>query len=63
MLLVNPGSDVVVLPSFSYIGDLVPLSAVSVARSAVVTPRVSQMFPEHLEDIVTGFHPSLGVEG
>ena len=31
VLLVNPGSDVVVLPSFSCVGDLVPVSAVSVA--------------------------------
>ena len=36
VLLVNPGSDVVVLPSFSCVGDLVP--AVSVARSTVGSP-------------------------
>ena len=30
VLLVNPGSDMVVLPSFSCVGDLVPVSAVSV---------------------------------
>ena len=60
VLLVDPGSDVVVLPSFSCVGDLVP---VSVARSAVVFPGVSRILPEHLEDIVAGSHPSLGVEG
>ena len=31
VLLVNPTSDVVVLPSFSCVGELVPVSAVSVA--------------------------------
>ena len=63
VLLVNPGSDVVVLPSFSCVGDLAPVSAVSVARSVVVPPGVSRPLPEHLEDIVAGSHPSLGVEG
>ena len=52
-----------VLPSFSCVGDLVPVSAVSVARSAVVPPGVSRPIPEHLEDIVVGSHPSLGAEG
>ena len=33
VLLVNLGLDVVVLPSFSCVGDLVPVLAVSVARS------------------------------
>ena len=40
VLLVNPGSDVVVLPSFSCVGDLVPASVVSVARSTVGSPGV-----------------------
>ena len=61
--LVNPGSDVVVLPSFSCVRDLVPVSVISVARSAVVTPGVGRTLPEHMEDIVTDSHPSLGVEG
>ena len=60
VLLVNPGSDVVVLPSFSCIGNLVPVSAVSVARSSIVSPGVGRTLPEHLEDIVAGSHPSLG---
>ena len=69
VLLVNLGSDVVVLPSFSCVviwyrcrqcrwlvcGDLVPVSAVSVG--------VSWTLPEHLEDIFADSHPSLGVEG
>ena len=42
VLLDNSNSDVVVLPSFSCVGDLVPVSAVSVARSAVVTPGVGR---------------------
>ena len=63
VLLVNPGSDVVGLPSFSCIGDLVQVSAVSMARSAIVSPGVGRTLPEHLEDIVAGSHPSLGGEG
>ena len=59
VLLVNPGSDVVVLPSFWCIGDLVPVSSVLVARSAIVSPGVGRTLPEHLEDIVAGSHPSL----
>ena len=62
-LLVNPSSDIVVLPSFSGVGELVPLSAVLVARSAVVSPGVGQTLPEHLENIVEGSHPSWGLEG
>ena len=36
VLLINPGLDMGVLPSFSCVGDLVPVSAVSVARTMVV---------------------------
>ena len=57
------GSDVVVLPSFSCVGDLVHVSAAPMACSAVVAPGASRTLPEHLEDIVTGSHPSLGLEG
>ena len=63
VLLVNPSSDVVVLPSFSCVGELVPVSVVSVAQSTVVPPGVDRTLPEHLEDIVVGSHPSLGLEG
>ena len=38
VLLVSLGSDVVVLPSFSCVGTLVPVSAVSVARSVMIVP-------------------------
>ena len=43
-VLINPGSDVVVLPSFSFVGNLVPVSVVSIALltwkrlSRVLTP-------------------------
>ena len=52
-----------VLPSFSCVGDLVPVSAVLVARTVVVAPEANRALPEHLEDIVMGSHPSLGEEG
>ena len=42
----------IVLPSFTFVGNLVPVSAVSVALCVAL--------PDHLEDIVTGSHPSLG---
>ena len=64
VLLVSPGSDVVVLPSFSCVGTLVPVSAVSVARSVMIVLReTGRALPEHLEDIVACSHPSLREEG
>ena len=63
VLLVSPGSDVVVLPSFSCVCTLVPVSAVLVARSVMIVPETGRALPEHLEDIVVGSHPSLGEEG
>ena len=42
---------------------MVPVSAVSVARTVVTVPETDWTLPEHLEDIVTGSHPSLGEEG
>ena len=62
-LLVNLGSDVVVLRSFSCVGDLVLVSALSMVRSEMVSPGVGRTHPEHLEDIVVGSHPSSGGEG
>ena len=53
----------VVLPSFSCVGELVPVSALPVARSAMTPLRVDQTLPVHLEDIVAGSHPSLGSQG
>ena len=63
VLLLNPGSDVVVLRSFLCVGTLVPVSAVSVARSVMIVPETGRAIPEHLEDIVARSHPSLGKEG
>ena len=61
ILLNNMGYDTVVLPSFSYVGDLVPVSVVSVARTVVVASVDNQSLLEHLEHIVTSSHPSLGL--
>ena len=40
-----------------------PVSAVSVARTVAVTQQANRPLLEHLKDIVTGSHPSLGDEG
>ena len=61
--MVNPSSEVVVLPSFSCVGDLVPVPAVSVARWELGPPEMDGHLPDHLEDIVGGSHPSLGEVG
>ena len=53
----------VVLPSFSCVGDLVPVSAVSVAQTVAVTHQANRPLPEHLNNIITGYHLSLGDEG
>ena len=58
VLMVNPSSDVIVLPSFSCVGNLVPVSAASVARGRRVARGRTTW-----EDIVTGSHPSLGEAG
>ena len=60
VLMVNPSSEVVVLPSFPHVGYLVLVSAVSVAR---VEEEEGGALLDHLEDIVTGSHPSLGEVG
>ena len=49
------------LPSFTFVGDLVPVSAVSVALAdSALLGEMCEALPDHLEDIVTGSHPSLG---
>ena len=63
VLMVNPSSEGVVLPSFTCVGDLVPVSAVSVARSELEIPGMNRHLPDHLEDIETGSHPSFRSEG
>ena len=64
VLMVNPNAEEIVLPSFTYVGNLVPVSAVSVALAEPALPSgVCETLPDHLEDIVAGSHPSLGEAG
>ena len=58
VLMVNPSSEMVVLPSFSCVGDLVPVSAVSLARSELGPPEMDSPLLDHLEDIVGDLIPS-----
>ena len=52
--MVNPSADVIVLTSFSCVGNLVPVSAVSVALAEPVLPgEECGTLPDNLEDIVT----------
>ena len=64
VLIVNPNVEEVVLPCGSHVGKLVPVSAVSVARSELWLPtNTAVATPEYLEDIVGGSHASLGDSG
>ena len=64
VLMINPNVEEVVLPCKTCIGKLVPISAVSVARSELQLPTDGVvLLPEYLEDIVKGSHPSLGKTG
>ena len=64
VLMVNPNAEEVVLPSFTCVGKLVPVWAISVALADPGLPNEEQVtLPEHLEEIVTGSHPSLGDSG
>ena len=62
--MINPNAEEIVLPCQTCVGKLVPISAVSVA---LADPELSGdmcvVLPDHLEDIVAGFHPSLGEVG
>ena len=61
VLMVNPNAEVVVLPSFTCIGKLVPVAAISVALADPGSPNDGPAaLPEYLEEIVAGSHPSLG---
>ena len=61
VLIVNPNAEVVVLPSFTCIGKLVPVAAISVALADLGFPNDGPAaLPEYLEEIVAGSHPSLG---
>ena len=64
VLMINPNAEEVVLPCKTCVGKLVPISAVSVARSELQLPTDGVVtLPEHLEDIVKGSHPSLVESG
>ena len=64
VLIINPNAEEVVLPCGAHIGDLVPVLAVSVARSDLQMPiKGTAVLPDYLEDIVQGSHPSLGDTG
>ena len=60
VLIINPNAEEVVLPCGSHIGNLVPVSPVSVARSELRLPtKTTTVLPDYLEDIVKGSHTSL----
>ena len=62
VLIINPNAEEVVLPCRTSIGQLVLISAVSVARSELRLPtNTAVVLPEYLEDIVKGSHTSLGI--
>ena len=64
VLMVNPNAEEIVLPSFTFVGDLIPVSAVSMALAdSALLEEECDTLPDHLEDIVTGSHPSLGEAG
>ena len=64
VLIINPNAEEVVLPCRTSIGQLVLISAVSVARSEARSPtNTAVVLPEYLEDIVKGSHNSLGDTG
>ena len=64
VLIVNPNTEVVVLPGLTLIGRLVPVAAISVAMEDTGLPNDGPAaMPEYLEEIVRGSHPSLGDAG
>ena len=64
VLIINPNAEEVVLPCRTRIGQLVLISAVSVARLEVRSPtNTAVVLPEYLEAIVKGSHTSLGDTG
>ena len=64
VLMVNRNAEEVLLPSFTCVGKLVPVSVISVALADPGLPIEDHtILPEHLENIVRGSHPSLGDSG
>ena len=63
-LIINPNAEEVVLPCRTSIGQLVLISAMSVAQSELHLPtNMAVVLPEYLDDIVKGSHTSLGDTG
>ena len=58
VLMIDPNAEDIVLPSFTCVGNLVPVSAVSVALAD--PDDMCVVLPDHLEEIVMEYHPSLG---
>ena len=53
-----------VLPGLAFIGNLVPVAAISAAMEDTTPPvHDSDELPEYVEEIVKGSHPSLGESG
>ena len=64
VLIVNPNVEVVVLPSLTFIGKLVPVAAISIAMEDTgPSMHDPDKLPEYLEEIVKGSHPSLDEPG
>ena len=64
VLMINPNAEEIVLPSFTCVGKLVPVPAVSVALADLGLPDdMCVILPDHLEEIVMGSHPLLGEAG
>ena len=64
VLMINPNAEEIVLPCQTCVGKLVPIAAVSVALTdPELSGDICVALPDHLEDIVTGSHPSLGEGG
>ena len=61
LMMINPGSDVVVLPPFSCVGNVMQVSAVNIAQTVPIRPEVTSHGPlsPHLEDILFGSHSSV----
>ena len=64
VLMVKPSADVIVLPCFACVGNLVPVLDVLVALAEhVLHGEECGTLSDHLEEIVAGSHPSLGEAG
>ena len=62
VLMVNPNTEEVVLPSFTCVSKLVSVISVALADPGLPNEEHATL-PEHVEEIVTGSHLSLGDSG